>query len=261
MPEKINAEVISRTKLADGIYIIRLFVSHIASLAQPGQFINILIGKDRDFILRRPFSIHRVLSANTLDILFKVRGRGTEELAKGNQKKLDVIGPLGKGYSLPEQGKQFLIVAGGIGLASLFFLAERLIENKKHFNFLYGTKNSQDLLYYLELKRMSHRVTVVTEDGSKGKKGRVTDYLLEEIQNIQPEYIYSCGPEKMLKKVAEITTEKGLPCQISMEREMACGLGACLSCVCRTKTGRDGEFVYSRVCYDGPVFEAKDVIF
>ncbi len=262
MPYLVDAEIISQSELAKKIYSISLFASKIATQAQPGQFVHLLIGKNRDYILRRPFSIHRVVTPNTIEILFKVCGRGTEELAKMKKNKLSIIGPLGQGYEIPKNGKHFLLLAGGIGLASLYFLAEKLLDKHRQFNMLYGVKNSEELLYYLELKRMSHRLTVATEDGSKGLQGQIVKYLADEIQAYHPDCIFTCGPEGMLVKVAEITSQFDIECQMSLEEKMACGVGVCFSCVSSIKDNQKSDQIKQlRTCIDGPVFRASEVVF
>lgn len=250
-----EAPVMTNKEMAPGYYDLRLFSPEIAMTAQPGQFVHILCDQDRGFILRRPFSIARLLSGNVFELLFQVVGKGTAILSKLQARQpVDVIGPLGCGFEISQGLSKVVLVAGGIGVAPLIFLADVLTSRGIETYILQGAATKKELLYFMDLRSTATRVLPVTEDGSLGRQGVVTDFLPAAIEKEKPQRIYACGPEQMLKKVAEVATEYKTPCQISLERRIACGLGACYSCVCQTKSG------YKRVCAEGPVFNAQEII-
>jgi dihydroorotate dehydrogenase electron transfer subunit len=250
-----QVEVLTREEIAPQVISLRLFSTEIAKLAQPGQFVHVKCGVGRSFILRRPLSIHRVLANNTFEIIFKVYGQGTRSLSTvGHRDFIDVLGPLGQGFRLFEGTKSALLIAGGLGIAPLYFLAEDLAAKQVKIYFLQGAETKQELIKYMELKRFSRQLFVSTVDGSTGYKGQVTDLLEEVIDKVRPDQVFACGPNEMLKRTANICLARHVACQVSIERRMACGIGACLSCTCQTTSG------YKLVCKDGPVFEANELI-
>ncbi len=280
---QIKAEIIENRELLSAIYYrLSLKAEKIARVSKPGQFLHIKVnpvgppvshGVNQEIfpLLRRPFSIHRVKRQN-VDILYRVRGKGTEILSQRKKGQyLDVIGPLGKGYKLPDKGAKIILVAGGIGVASLYFLAEKIApppisggftplegEDRRrgvtHFTILIGGKKAENILCRDEFERLGGEIKVSTEDGSLGRKGLVTDLL--STFNLKPSsVIYACGPMEMLKKIAEIARSHRIFCQVSLEEHMACGVGACRGCVIRVKRER-----YKRVCKDGPVFNSEEII-
>lgn len=251
---QLKVEVESNEKVVEDVYKLRINSPQIASSAQPGQFVHLLLNEDRSFILRRPFSIHRVVK-DSFEVLFQVVGKGTKHLStikSGNF--LDVIGPVGKGFEIDKGFKNILLLAGGIGIAPLVFLAESLKEEKKDVYVLFGALNFKKLVCLSYLEQCAKKAFCVTEDGSFGFQGLVTEFLSEPLTICKPDIIVACGPEIMLKKVAEFARDTQIPCQVSLERRMGCGIGACLSCVCETHSG------YKRVCVDGPVFEANEIV-
>jgi len=222
---------------------------------RPGQFFMIEVSKGTDPLLKRAFSLFRK-TENGLQILFRIRGKGTEllkEMKEGSV--LEVLGPLGTCYPLPSEDMIPLVIAGGIGIASVFSFVEQLAGRAIVF---YGAHTKNDLLMRDELKGFAKEILVSTDDGSEGVKGTAADSLLTFLSNPQspnPKYrIYACGPHLLLKIVSEIAREYKMPAYISMEEHMACGIGACLGCVVKTRDG------YTRVCKEGPVFEAKEII-
>ncbi len=241
----------------------------IARSASAGQFVTIMLKGDSGPLLRRPFSIHRVEGAN-IEILYEVVGKGTEILSeKKAGESLDLIGPLGNGFDLSSQvlklsGSQIL-VAGGMGVAPLLFLAEKIVTRSQGHKVtskplvLIGAKTKNHILCEKEFRDLGWDVKVATDDGSKGFKGRVTE-LLEEflLKNHRTRelanQIYACGPVPMLKEISRISKECNVHAQISLEAHMACGIGACLGCVVNTKSG------YQRVCKEGPVFDAQGIV-
>ncbi|MCL5292653.1 MAG: dihydroorotate dehydrogenase electron transfer subunit [Actinobacteria bacterium] len=251
---RLQAEVLNKEELIPGVFRIKLFSEEISRAAKPGQFVHVACGKGRDFILRRPFSIHRRLSGNAFEILFQVVGRGTEALSEVRLHDfVDVLGPLGNSFEIPPDLSSALLVAGGVGIAPLIFLADELNSRKVRFYAIQGATTQQRLFCYMDLKRLGRQIFATTEDGTAGHCGRATDLIHEVIKKSAPERIYSCGPEGMLKVVADVAAAFGIDCQVSVERRMACGLGACLSCVCQTRDG------YRLACKDGPVFRAEEL--
>ncbi|MBI5631884.1 MAG: dihydroorotate dehydrogenase electron transfer subunit [Nitrospirae bacterium] len=222
---------------------------------RPGQFFMVEVNKGTDPLLKRAFSLFRK-TAQGVQILYRIRGKGTEilkDMKEGSE--IEVLGPLGTCYPLPSGDTIPLIIAGGIGIASVFSLVEQLSGRATVF---YGARTKNDLLMHKELKGFAKEILVSTDDGSAGQKGTIADSLsafLSRPQSPTPKYrIYACGPHPLLKIVSEIAREFKISANISMEEHMACGIGACLGCVVRTRDG------YTRVCKEGPVFEAREIV-
>lgn len=251
---QVTATVLSKEEVAPGVYKIRFFAPRIAKSARPGQFVHIKCGEDQNYILRRPFSIHQVNARDSIEILFKVIGRGTAWLSELKLKAgADIIGPLGHGFDMSGKLKKIMLVAGGMGIAPLIFLAENLAKEHMKTYTVIGAANKEMVLDYMNLKRLTRKITVATEDGSQGVKGLITDILPAAIEDDRPDTIFACGPWAMLKKVALIAESEEVTCQVALEELMACGVGACLACAVKTKTG------FKRVCADGPVFNSRDI--
>jgi dihydroorotate dehydrogenase electron transfer subunit len=199
-------------------------------------------------------------------IVYDIRGRGTKALAEWKQDDLiDVLGPLGHGFSIPEagDGRPFLLVGGGIGSVPLYFLARRLEERfgSDRLTFVAGARTDDLILCRPEFEKHCREYHVCTDDGSSGFHGFVTDRMFECLDGqdfCMPPMVYACGPTPMLKAVSKLAQEHGCDCQVSVEAKMACGVGACLSCVIKVRD-RD-SFKYVRSCAEGPVFDARDVI-
>ncbi len=249
---QVKSTVIAVESLTKDIFKLTLFAPEIARAARPGQFIHLLCGDNQAYILRRPFSIHQVVGEDTIDVLIRTVGQGTQWLARRRPKdRLDCIGPLGKGFSIEPKVERAILVAGGIGVAPMVFLARHLFDSGVRAYALMGAVSATDLLDAMELRRSTRRVFVVTEDGSQGEKGLVTDILAEQLESIAPQVVYACGPEGMLRNVAGICARFGVASQVSLEARMACGIGACLGCAVDTIDG------YKNVCSHGPVFTAE----
>jgi dihydroorotate dehydrogenase electron transfer subunit len=229
-----------------GVSLIWLESPQIASAAQPGQFAMVQCGEDT--LLRRPFSIHQVdEDKNSLALLFSVVGRGTHWLSLSQTgDKIDLLGPLGNGYSIDPTSSKLLLVAGGIGIAPLYFLAQEALKGKYSVTLLYGTADSKRLSITPEIKLAS-----ATEDGTVGHRGMITDLLPEYID--WADQVFACGPSLMYRAMAKMAELKSKPVQISLEVRMGCGLGVCYGCTVKTKSG------LKQVCKDGPVFELNDI--
>ncbi|MCM8783562.1 MAG: dihydroorotate dehydrogenase electron transfer subunit [Candidatus Omnitrophica bacterium] len=269
----IKAKIISNTPVAREHSRLVLEVPEMVKESQPGQFMHIRVHEGLNPLLRRPFSIHRIVHPNTrapvyqVEILYKIRGRGTELLAKRKKGEfLDVIGPLGKGFPLPLEAdtsvpRTYLLVAGGIGIAPLLFLAEKLAEFKiqnsklKIIAFV-GLKTKNYLLCEKELRSLCDEVKISTEDGSLGFKGLVSDLLKDFLLTVdsEPFTLYSAGPILMLQEIKKIANMFKILCFGSLEENIACGLGGCFGCVVKTTEG------YKRVCKEGPVFNLEEII-
>ena len=216
----------------------------------PGQFVQVRVDDSPTTYLRRPISIHDVnRDDNTISLLVQIVGEGTKHL--GATKVGDTINlvlPLGKGYTLPAKGEKVLLVGGGIGIAPLYYLARCMIAQGVKPVFLLGGKKSSDLVR-LDAFRQLAETLVTTEDGSLGEKGMVTMHSVWNERKFDK--IYVCGPKRMMMAVADIAKKNNVWCEVSLEHMMACGLGACLCCVEDTV---DGNLC---VCKEGPVFNTR----
>jgi dihydroorotate dehydrogenase electron transfer subunit len=248
-----RVEVARNDRVAEGVGLLSLRAARIAHAVRPGQFIHLRIATGADFLLRRPFSVHQAAS-DTVRILFQVLGRGTRELSqKEPGDEMDAIGPLGHGWDVPEGATHALLVAGGLGAAPLGMLAEELSARGVAVSVAHGAPTADRLVARELFESQARRVEVATDDGSAGARGLVTSVSERLLAEDRPDVVFACGPEAMSRVVAAQARAAGVPCQVSLERLMACGVGACLSCVVSTSTGR------KRACVEGPVFNAEEV--
>lgn len=254
--KQIKAKITENKKVVERYYRMRIESPYLAKSTKPGQFFEVKCSGESDPLLRRPLGSHRIFK-DSVEMLYEVVGKGTELLSKRKKgKPLDVIGPLGNGFE-PVPSGNVILVAGGIGVAPLVALAETLVKNNCKVYVIIGAKTKSHLLCEEVFKQLGCRVEVVTEDGSKGDKGLATDVLKDIFRSpIKAPYasIYACGPNAMLKAVSKIAAEEELPCYVSLEERMACGVGACLGCPVKVKSGE-----YKMVCKDGPVFNAEEI--
>jgi len=216
----------------------------------PGQFVQVRVDGSPSTYLRRPISIHDVdFGQNEVVLLVQQVGEGTRHLAAAETGDIiNMVLPLGNGFSLPEKDEKVLLVGGGIGIAPLFYFAKVLNEKGIRPSLLLGGKSQSDLLRLADYQRLGETF-VTTEDGSLGEKGFVTQHSVWQKQSFDK--VYVCGPKPMMKAVAKLTAEKGVWCEVSLENLMACGLGACLCCVEDTVDG------HVCVCKEGPVFNTR----
>ncbi len=251
---QLTARIVANQEVAEDIYRITLYAPAVARDAQPGQFVHVLCGDRHTYILRRPFSIHQVVGTDAFDLLVRVVGDGSRWLAGRRPKAtVDLIGPLGRGFAIDGEFSRALIAAGGMGVAPMVFLAGRLAEKKVKVYTVMGAASRAQLLDFMDLKRLTRRIAVATDDGSHGHKGLLTDILSKEIEEADPQLVFACGPGAMLRSVAGISRRYGIDCQVSLEARMACGIGACLGCAVRAKE------TYLKVCSDGPVFKTEEL--
>ena len=249
-------QIISNERDTDLYFRLVARAAQIAPLVQPGQFAHVRILPLKHALLRRPFSIFQV-SGDTLSILYKTIGQGTEVLSRMRPgEDLSMIGPLGHGFTVPQPGREVpLLVAGGYGMAALYLLAQR--SPQKGIAFV-GGRRRVDILCEEEFRALGWEVRVTTEDGSHGEKGLVTHALANELRQRTPgRKLFACGPTPMLKAVGQLAAEFDLPAELSLDEHMGCGIGVCLTCVVPIKT-KDG-WEYQRTCTDGPVFDSRQV--
>ena len=261
LPGRAACEVLARRR--EGAYWLLSFSApEIAERARPGQFVNVAVGGSQT-LLRRPFSIARVSRqgafAGTVDIVFAAHGPGTEWLTTVDvHDVIDVVGPLGSPFPLPQRQVSCLLVGGGYGAAPLFFLAEQLTRQGLRVDMIVGAADHDRILNAIEAKRLTASVTFTTEDGSFGHRGRVTDVLDEVVERCRTGVVYACGPNPMLRAVSERCRDLELPVQVAVEELMACGVGVCFTCVLPVRA-KDGTVRMRRSCLDGPVFNGARI--
>lgn len=260
-PVRAVCEVVARKR--EGAYLsLTVAAADIAERALPGQFVNVGVGS-QESLLRRPFSIYRTSSqgpwAGTVEFVFDAHGPGTRWLAdREAHDTLDVVGPLGTPFPLPQQRVPCLLIGGGYGAAPLFFLAELLRREGQRVDMIVGAGTGDRLFNVIEAKRISASVTFTTDDGSAGEEGQVTDVFEDVVARCGTGVVYACGPMAMLRAVAERCEEAELPCQVAVEEHMACGVGVCWTCVVPTRA-KDGSIRMKRSCLDGPVFNGARI--
>jgi dihydroorotate dehydrogenase electron transfer subunit len=244
-----KAAVISNNEVMPGVHLIWLDSPQIASQAKPGQFVMVRCGENT--VLRRPMSIHQ-LDGKRLALLVNIVGKGTQWLAQCQAgDNIDLLGPLGNGYSIHPDSRNLLLVAGGIGTAPLVFLAQQALSQKCSVTVLLGAATATQL-YPKNLLPAKAKLIIVTEDGSMGKRGLVTDLLPDFTGGA--DQIFACGPMPMYKAMAQMPELKNKPVQISLEVRMGCGLSVCYGCTLKTNSG------LRQVCKDGPVFDLDDIL-
>ncbi len=249
--KQVSASIISNSEVMPGVYLIWLESPQVASEAKPGQFVMVRCGEGSEHLLRRPFSIHR-LDNNKLALLFTVVGKGTHWLAQcraGNN--MDLLGPLGNGYSIQPDWHNLLFLAGGIGIAPLCFLAEKALNQGCSVRLLLGASTATQL-YPRHLLPAEAELIITTEDGTAGREGLITDFLPDFVG--WADQIFACGPTLMYHTMAAQSQQllKVKSVQISLEVRMGCGLGVCYGCTVKTKNG------LKQVCKDGPIFDLDD---
>ena len=247
--------IVEKKASAKDTFDITVKCPHIAKEAQPGQFAQVMA---EGFFLRRPISICEInKEKGTIRLVFQVRGKGTEEISSLNVGDMvDIIAPLGKGFKVLPEGKKCICIGGGIGTPPMLGIAEEYGENA---TVISGFRSANAVILQEDFVKIGAKTILCTDDGTQGRKGFVTDALSDLLKEEKPDIVYACGPMVMLKGITKICKEAGIYCQVSLEQRMACGVGACLVCVCRTV--KDGEEFNSHVCKDGPVFDSEEVVF
>ncbi len=245
-------KLISRSEPIPGIFDFTIESENIAKEAQCGQFLHINCGEST--FLRRPISICDAYDGK-VRFIFEVKGAGTRELSKKQTgDMIDVMGPLGHGFEIKDNVKNPVVIGGGIGVFPLYKLAKELHGRADVF---LGFRSKDRVVMESEFESVSNMVITGTDDGSYGYSGYIASAMEQYLNFHDCTMIYSCGPMPMLKAVKKIAEERGIPCQISLEQRMGCGIGACLVCSCETVNG--GADKYAKVCTNGPVFYSEEV--
>ncbi len=258
MPLQVQGEILSIKKV--GAYQAMTVVAPgIPELTRPGHFLAVQVGgPESSMLLRRAFAIYDVkdrgVYGGTVEFVFAVHGKGTAWLSQRRpQDKLDVVGPLGKPFRLPKSPVNVTLVGGGYGSAPLLPLATALRERGCRVDIVLGAGTADKLFGFMEAKRMADSIAVTTDDGSMGRRGRVSDVLPGVLDKSRADVVYACGPMAMLRAVTDLAAERGIPCQVAVEESMACGIGVCMTCVLPV-VGDDGLTRMVRSCVEGPVF-------
>jgi dihydroorotate dehydrogenase electron transfer subunit len=268
----MTTKIIENYQISSQYYRLTLDCAEIAHQATPGQFVMIRVKLEVEPLLRRPFSIHRRWTASNrkdvepegIQVLFRVAGKGTAHLASlAKGAKIDIIGPLGQGFQLknPTLSSHPVLIAGGIGVAPLLFLADQLkaLDASLRPLLFLGGKTAADILCQEDFQKQDFLLRISTEDGSLGHKGLIMEpffaYLEQMASSAETEIsLFACGPLPLMLKVIEAGRKFHLNCQVSLEQKMACGVGACLGCVVELPD-ENNQPRYRRVCSEGPVFE------
>ncbi|MBU0758791.1 MAG: dihydroorotate dehydrogenase electron transfer subunit [Candidatus Omnitrophica bacterium] len=263
----IKARILSNKEIAPGYFKMALDAPYIAKTAKPGQFVQVRCSDGFDPLLRRPLSIHRLKAQGSprlrsgqarlkgIEILYEVVGKGTKILSEKKDGNLvDILGPLGNGFTLPTAlnlEPSAILVAGGIGVAPLVFLAEELAKKKIDTVVFIGARTKKFILCAKDFKKLGAGLQIATDDGSRGYKGFVSRLLKLRAGT----KVYACGPRPMLECIAGMCIKENVECEVSLEEKMACGMGACLGCAVKV-AGNE----YKLACKDGPVFSANKII-
>jgi len=266
---QFKSMILSNVELSPGYFRMRMTSPSELLHSVPGQFLMLKVTDSIDPLLRRPFGLFDVGSFQPeydgcgtrayTEILYKVVGKGTRRLSTLHHGDLiDLLSPLGKGFDQGPAGEEKILVGGGIGLAPLYYLAKALVGKGEKVRLFAGGRNRDDVLCITEFERLGVETYVSTDDGTLGERGLVTRVLE---QHLKPEgqRIFACGPTPMLRAVALMAQGKCVPCQVSMEAGMACGVGACLGCVLKGANHTDETPDYRCVCKDGPVFDSREL--
>ena len=267
VPFDVDARVIDNRRLSDDYNVLSLDAPEIAAATAPGQFVMVRPGHGIEPLLRRPFSVFEIVRdaarPRGISILSKRVGVTTAQIfdaAPGD--RVQCLGPLGRPFTLPPPPADVWMVAGGVGLAPFWTVAETLAGRGVKTTLFYGGRRDADLFYLDHFERLGVTLILSTEDGSRGERGRVTLPLERSLAGRDtrvPVVVLACGPEPMLAAVAGIAARHGVTCEVSVERVMGCGLGGCYSCVVPVKTAAGG-FHHVRSCIGGPVFDAATLV-
>lgn len=261
MPVKSFAKLIKKEQLKSDIFKYSVEAPDIVKDAKQGQFIEIRVSDNVEPFLRRPISIHNINKENgILEFIFQVKGKGTKILSeKVEGDFIDLIGPLGHGTFEYNNFQNIAIIGGGIGVFPLYELAKNAKNDGKNVNIYLGFRNKDFVVLEDDFKELANKLVFTTDDGSYSEKGFAIDFLKKDVEDGKINCIFACGPLPMLKAVRKYAIEKNIPCQISLEEKMGCGLGVCLGCAVKTAESSSEKPEYVHVCKAGPVFEAKDV--
>ena len=254
--EKLMYPVRSMTALTETVWSMVVECPEVAEKAVPGQFVHLL--PEGEFTLRRPISICGIdRHEGALRLVFEVRGKGTEALAKlKSGDRVNMLAPLGHGFTLLSKESRVILVGGGIGTPPMLPLASHYGTNAVMIS---GFRSAAQVILQADFAGTGAETILCTDDGSAGVQGLVTVPLQAEITTKKPDMICACGPMPMLRGVAELAKKHGIPCEVSLEERMGCGVGACLVCACQT-VDQNGDTQFLHVCKNGPVFHAEEVV-
>lgn len=254
----MKVKLIRKEQLNQDLFKFSVESSEIAENAKPGQFLEIRVSDHIDPFLRRPISIYNIEKENKIvEFIFQVRGKGTQILSEKKEgDMIDILGPLGYGTFEIKENKNVAIIGGGIGIFPLYELSKQLYDKSSVTVYL-GFRNKEFVCLEKEFEEVSNELVITTDDGSYGKEGFAIEYMKKDILTKKPDMIYACGPLPMLKAVRELSIKENIPCQISLEERMGCGIGACLGCAVKVISGDKPR--YGHVCKEGPVFFANEV--
>lgn len=255
--KQFSSTIIKNVRICNDFFLLEFSWDPDATKPKPGQFLTIRITDNNFPLLRRPFAISSFDERlNTASIIYQRRGKGTDLLAaKVAQEQIDLIGPLGNSFPMPNQHQKAVLVAGGIGLGPILFLSSTLYHSNTASQLIFGCRNQLFIPKYDLFE--SQLPVICTDDGSAGFQGTVSDYLLTIWSTISADTVfYSCGPNPMLQACHQLAQKNGLPSYVSVEQVMACGVGACMGCVVKVKQAPG----YARACKEGPVFSSYDMV-
>ncbi len=258
-----RADLLANDEVAEDFYLARLRAPHIAVEAEPGQFVNVEVSAGYSPLLRMPLSVCAVDEvAGTVDLLYEAVGPKSRALSlRRSGEHVRCLGPLGKGFAPPEIGAKTVLVGGGIGVPPMMFWGRSLLQQGFEVCLVVGARSAAKHLPDELLHDAVPRVRRASDDGSLGHHGLVTDLLREELAEGGSYAVFTCGPHAMMAAVVSICLEGDVPCQVSLEEYMACGIGICVGCTVRVEQveGASAYADYSRICVDGPVFDAKRI--
>ena len=263
-----SCKVIVNRQLIDDHYVMTIALAHPITKPLPGQFVMVMLKGRGGTLLGRPFSIYDYDNRGnnvTIEILYRSVGKGTRLMSEFREgDTVDIFGPHGKGFDIYPKANHVILIAGGVGVAPIAYLASHYKNNAPGANMklscYLGSKTANQLLGLDHLEKCCSSISISTDDGSAGYHGMITELFAQDAPSCAPDtsVVYACGPPAMLKRLSEIITEYALTCQVLLEQRMACGVGACLGCVVEVK--KRGEMnQYVRVCKDGPVFDIAAV--
>ncbi len=257
MSRNEKAMLLSSEKVATDTYEMVLETINAKREAIPGQFVHLQVPERPDLLLRRPISINSLDTASsTITLIVQAKSEGTKVLCRQKPNTiLDVIGPVGRGFFMEKDARKVAVVGGGIGVAPLRYFIER--NPYVDFHSFLGFTNKQ-YIYQASLFKKISTLHLYTDDGSAGKKGFATDALDQMLKTEHFDAVYACGPEPMFVTLKNVVLKHDVPCFISMEERMGCGIGGCKVCVCKVK--EEGSIEYKKVCQDGPVFDIRKVV-
>ncbi|MCL2169998.1 MAG: dihydroorotate dehydrogenase electron transfer subunit [Defluviitaleaceae bacterium] len=260
MSEMVFGEVLKNEMLIDDVYDLYIKAPQAVSKAQAGQFLSVYTG-DSAMLLPRPLSICGIdVVRGVFRVVYRVMGAGTREIAQFKAgDELKILAPLGSHYRIEPEHTKFAVCGGGMGVPPMLALVKKIRNQvpNAHISVFLGFRNYSQVMLLDDFDKFANELFVFTDDGTCGIKGNII-YGLKSLENPEFDTIFGCGPHGMLKALAKFASDKGMPCHVSIEERMACSVGACLACVCKVHEG--GGVAYKRVCSQGPVFDAKELV-